>query len=152
MTTDEMKARTKRFSLMIIGLAEKMPNTNVVRSITNQIVRSGTSVGANYRAVCRARSDREFVAKMNIVLEEADETLFWLEIIKEKMWIAKSELEITNEIVLRCHKRGLILFWLLFVGCAVRITPPLTISEEEIREGCAIILDVMDEILNKKNN
>lgn len=78
---------------MIIELAEKMSNTNVIRSIANQIVRSGTSVGANYRAVCRARSDREFVAKMNIVLEEADETLFWLEIIKEKMWIAKSELE-----------------------------------------------------------
>ena len=93
MTTDEMKLRTKKFSLMIIELAEKMPNTNVIRSITNQIVRSGTSVGANYRAVCRARSDREFVAKMNIVLEEADETLFWLEIIKEKMWITKSELE-----------------------------------------------------------
>ena len=94
MTTDEMKLRTKKFSLMIIDLAEKMPNTNVIRSITNQIVRSGTSVGANYRAVCRARSDREFVAKMNIVLEESDETLFWLEIIKEKMWINKSELEI----------------------------------------------------------
>jgi len=93
MTTDEMKMRTKKFSLMIIDLGEKMPNTNVIRSITNQIVRSGTSVGANYRAVCRARSDREFVAKMNIVLEEADETLFWLEIIKEKMWITKSELE-----------------------------------------------------------
>ncbi|MCC9063308.1 four helix bundle protein [Flavobacterium piscisymbiosum] len=93
MTTDEMKMRTKKFSLMIIDLAEKMPNTNVIRSITNQIVRNGTSVGANYRAVCRARSDREFVAKMNIVLEEADETLFWLEIIKEKMWITKSELE-----------------------------------------------------------
>jgi len=79
---------------MIIELAEKMPNTNVIRSITNQIVRSGTSVGANYRAVCRARSDREFVAKMNIVLEEADETLFWLEIIREKMWLAKQDLEI----------------------------------------------------------
>ena len=54
--------------------------------------------------------------------------------------------EITNEIVLRCHKRGLILFWLLFEGCAVRITPPLTISEEEIRKGCAILHDVLDEI------
>ncbi|KLT68647.1 four helix bundle protein [Flavobacterium sp. ABG] len=93
MTTDEMKVRTKKFSLMIIDLAERMPNTNVVRSITSQIVRSGTSVGANYRAVCRARSDREFVAKMNIVLEEADETLFWIELITEKKWIEKSELE-----------------------------------------------------------
>nr|WP_294788471.1 four helix bundle protein [uncultured Flavobacterium sp.] len=94
MTTNEMKVRTKKFSLMVIDLAETMPNTNVIRSITSQIVRSGTSVGANYRAVCRARSDKEFIAKMNIVLEEADETLFWLEIIKEKMWLAKEELEI----------------------------------------------------------
>ena len=78
---------------MVIDLAEKLPNSNVIRSIAIQIVRSGTSVGANYRAVCRARSDKEFISKMNIVLEEADETLFWLEIIKEKMWIAKEELE-----------------------------------------------------------
>lgn len=78
---------------MVIDLAERMPNTNVIRSVTNQIVRSGTSVGANYRAVCRARSDREFVAKMNIVLEEVDETLFWLEIIIEKNWIERSVLE-----------------------------------------------------------
>ncbi|WP_347050600.1 four helix bundle protein [Flavobacterium olei] len=94
MTTNEMKVRTKKFSLMVIDLAEKLPNTNVIKSITSQIVRSGTSVGANYRAVCRARSDKEFIAKMNIVLEEADETLFWIEIIKEKMWLAKEELEI----------------------------------------------------------
>ena len=93
MTTDEMKLRTKKFSLTIIDLAEKLPTTYIVKVIANQIVRSGTSVGANYRAVCRARSDKEFVAKMNIVLEEADETLFWLEIIKEKDWSDKSELE-----------------------------------------------------------
>lgn len=93
MTTDEMKLRTKKFSLMIIDLAEKLPTTYVVKVVANQIVRSGTSVGANYRAVCRARSDREFIAKMNIVLEEADETLFWLEVIKEKLWISKTELE-----------------------------------------------------------
>ncbi|MDX6187447.1 four helix bundle protein [Flavobacterium sp. Fl-77] len=89
-----MKLRTKKFSLTIIDLAEKLPTTYIVKVIANQIVRSGTSVGANYRAVCRARSDKEFIAKMNIVLEEADETLFWLEIIKEKDWSDKSELEI----------------------------------------------------------
>lgn len=54
---------------------------------------------------------------------------------------------ITNEVILKCQDRGLILFWLLFEGCAIRITPPLTISEEEIKEGCAIILEVMDEVL-----
>ena len=93
MTTDEMKLRTKKFSLMIIDLAEKLPKTYIVKVVANQIVRSGTSVGANYRAVCRGRSDREFISKMNIVLEEADETLFWLEVIKEKLWISKTELE-----------------------------------------------------------
>lgn len=93
MTTDELKLRTKNFSLMVIDLVEWLPNSISVRVIANQIVKSGTSVGANYRAVCRARSDREFIAKMNIVIEEADETLFWIEIITAKQWISNSELE-----------------------------------------------------------
>lgn len=77
---------------------EKLPNTISGRAIANQIIRSGTSVGANYRAVCRARSDKEFVSKMNIVLEEADETMFWLEIVIEKKWINESEiLNLLNE-------------------------------------------------------
>ena len=75
-------------------MVEKLPNSISVRVVANQIVKSGTSVGANYRAVCRARSDREFVSKMNIVLEEADETLFWIEIIMDKQWINKPELEV----------------------------------------------------------
>jgi 4-aminobutyrate aminotransferase-like enzyme len=58
--------------------------------------------------------------------------------------------DITNEVILKCQDKGLILFWLLFEGCAIRITPPLTISEEEIREGCSIILEVMDEIMISK--
>jgi len=58
--------------------------------------------------------------------------------------------EITNEVILNCQDKGLILFWLLFEGCAIRITPPLTISDEEIKEGCAIILSVMDEIMKKE--
>jgi acetylornithine/succinyldiaminopimelate/putrescine aminotransferase len=57
--------------------------------------------------------------------------------------------EITNEIVLRCHKRGLILFWLLFEGCAVRITPPLTLSHDEIKKGCGIIIEVLDDIASE---
>ncbi|MFV8337177.1 aspartate aminotransferase family protein [Flavobacterium sp. RSP29] len=55
--------------------------------------------------------------------------------------------DITNEVILKCQDKGLILFWLLFEGCAIRITPPLTISEEEIREGCSIIIEVMDEMM-----
>ena len=76
MTNTELKLRTKIFSLMIIDLVEKLPNLISARVVANQIVKSETSVGANYRAVCRARSDREFISKMNIVVEEADETLF----------------------------------------------------------------------------
>jgi acetylornithine/N-succinyldiaminopimelate aminotransferase len=55
--------------------------------------------------------------------------------------------EITDKVILRCQEKGLILFWLLFEGCAIRITPPMTISENEIREGCKIILETLDEIL-----
>ena len=58
--------------------------------------------------------------------------------------------DITNEVILKCQDKGLILFWLLFESCAIRITPPLTISEEEIREGCAILLEVLDEVAQKK--
>ena len=94
MTNAELKLRTKIFSLMIIDLVEKLPNLISARVVANQIVKSGTSVGANYRAVCRARSDREFMSKMNIVVEEADETLFWIEILIEKQWIDKTELEL----------------------------------------------------------
>ena len=94
MTNDQLKGRTKMFSIMVINLVEKMPSTISTRVVLNQIVKSATSVGANYRAVCRARSDREFVAKMNIVLEEADETLFWLEIIIDKEWLNKSDVEL----------------------------------------------------------
>ena len=58
--------------------------------------------------------------------------------------------EITNQVILKCQDKGLILFWLLFEGCAIRITPPLTISEEEIKEGCAIILEAMDEVMKEE--
>lgn len=94
MTSDELKARTKKFSLMIIDLVERLPNSIASRAIANQMVRSGTSVGANYRAVCTARSDREFISKMSIVIEETDETLFWIEIIQEKKWVNDNELNL----------------------------------------------------------
>jgi four helix bundle protein len=86
MTADELKFWTKRYSLWIIDLVEKLPNTMVTKVVGNQLIRSGTSVGANYRAACRARSNKEFIAKMTIVAEESDETLFWLELIIEKRW------------------------------------------------------------------
>jgi four helix bundle protein len=103
MTNNELKYRTKQFSLLILNLVDKLPNSISSRVIINQLAKSATSVGANYRAVCRARSDKEFVAKLNIVLEETDETQYWLEIIEEMKWINQSELEFllteANELV-----------------------------------------------------
>ena len=96
MTSEQLKSRTKQFSLSILDLVEKLPVTASSKVIIYQIAKSGTSVGANYRAVCRSRSDREFISKMEIVLEEADETLFWLEIISEKQWL---ENELLNPIL-----------------------------------------------------
>jgi four helix bundle protein len=81
MTPDEMRQRTKQFALRVMNLAEALPNTVRGRCIANQLVRAGTSVGANYRAVCRARSRKEFVAKLGVVVEEADESAFWMELI-----------------------------------------------------------------------
>jgi len=81
MNADELKIRTKDFALRVIKLVSELPKTVEGRAIANQIVRSGTSVAANYRATYRACSRTEFVAKIGIVLEEADETLLWLELI-----------------------------------------------------------------------
>ncbi|MDC9722008.1 MAG: four helix bundle protein [Urechidicola sp.] len=78
-----LQKRTKKFTIDVINLSKELPNNSIGWAITNQIVRSSSSVGANYRAVCRAKSDRDFISKMETVIEEADETLYWLEIIEE---------------------------------------------------------------------
>lgn len=83
MNSKELQHRTKKFALEIIKIAEHLPNNRVGWTFSDQIVRSSTSVAANYRAVCRAKSDKDFISKMGIVIEEADETLFWLEMIEE---------------------------------------------------------------------
>jgi len=75
MTEDELLQRTKRFGLAILRLVDRLPNTVAGRAVAGQLVRCGTSVGANYRAACRGRSKREFVAKLGVVEEEADESL-----------------------------------------------------------------------------
>ncbi len=85
----QLQKRTKKFAVDIINLTKLLPNNSIGWTVTNQIIRSGTSVGANYRAVCRAKSDRDFISKMETVIEEADETLFWLEIIEEVKIINK---------------------------------------------------------------
>lgn len=78
-----IKARTKRFVLDSIKLYQALPKTEEARIIGRQFIRSSSSVGANYRAACRSRSKAEFYAKLSIVVEEADETAFWIEILTE---------------------------------------------------------------------
>ena len=81
--TADLAKRTKEFALAVIKLSGGLPKTSEARVLGRQIVRSGTSVAANYRAVCRARSRAEFIAKLGTVVEEADETVFWLELLTE---------------------------------------------------------------------
>ena len=82
MTETEMKQRTQKFALRIFKLTERLPNARTGHVIANQIIRSGSSVAANYRALCRAKSRADFTNKTSIVEEEADETAFWLEMIQ----------------------------------------------------------------------
>lgn len=79
----DLKVRTKMFALDIIRLVESLPKTMTATILGRQLLRAGTSVGANYRAACRARSAADFVAKMGIVEEEADESIYWMELLCE---------------------------------------------------------------------
>jgi four helix bundle protein len=80
---EALKARTRDFALRVLRLYRSLPHTEEARILGRQLLRSGTSIGANYRAACRGRSRAEFAAKLGLVLEEADETVFWLELIQE---------------------------------------------------------------------
>jgi four helix bundle protein len=75
--------RTKDFAKRIINVCDHLPKSQSARLIGNQLFRSGTSVGANYRAACRGRSKAEFIAKLGIVLEEVDETQYWMDLLIE---------------------------------------------------------------------
>jgi four helix bundle protein len=97
MANDERKEnqlllRTKQFSLRILRLCQKLPTGRIESMIANQLMRSGTSVGANYRAAMRARSPAEFRAKLGIVEEECDESLYWMELIIESEIFPKERL------------------------------------------------------------
>jgi len=88
-----MKERTKQFALKVIKLVNALPRTIQGQSIGKQLIRSGTSVGANYRSACRGRSKAEFISKLGIVEEEADESAFWMELIIEEGLLEKELVE-----------------------------------------------------------
>ncbi len=89
---EEFKKRTKAFTLRSIKVFQSLPKTDEAKIIGKQLLRSASSVGANYRAVCRARSQAEFYSKLSITIEEADESLFWLEILVESQIVAENKL------------------------------------------------------------
>ena len=103
MDEDEFRRRTKQLALRIIRLVESLPNTPICNVIGKQMLRSATSVGANYRAACRAKSEGDMIAKLGIVEEESDETLYWLELLVEASIIPETRLtdlmKEVNEIV-----------------------------------------------------
>jgi four helix bundle protein len=90
---EAMQQRTKQFALRVVKLFQALPKSDEAKVIGRQVLRSGTSVGANYRAVCRARSRREFISKISVVVEEADETIFWLELLIEAAIVPARKLE-----------------------------------------------------------
>ncbi len=83
MTPEQLKARTKRFAVSVLRFCRSVPRTEDGRIIARQLLRAGTAVGAHYRAVCRARSDAEFIAKLGGAIEEVDESAYWLELFVE---------------------------------------------------------------------
>lgn len=93
MNEAQMKKRTKDFAKGVIQLCRELPDNREGRLIGNQLFRSGTSVAANYRATCRAKSKSDFIAKLSIVEEEADETLFWMELLCEMNILRSTLLE-----------------------------------------------------------
>jgi len=92
MDAEELKQSTKIFGLKIIRLVESLPSTKATHVIGNQVIRSGTSVGANYKAACRGRSKAEFIAKMGIVIEEADESMYWMEMLIEAGIVSQDDM------------------------------------------------------------
>ena len=103
---DAMKTRTKQFEIRIVSVVRSLPRTREGDVFGKQLLRCGTAVAANYRAVCRSRSHAEFISKMNIVVEEADEPIFWLELLGDTRVVPADKLALLlkegNELLAIC--------------------------------------------------
>jgi four helix bundle protein len=101
-----LKDRTKQFAIRVVAVVRSLPTSREGNVIGNQLLRSGTAVAANYRAVCRARSRAEFISKMSIVVEEADESVFCLELLADTKVVPKEKLSLllkeANELLAIC--------------------------------------------------
>lgn len=111
MNREELKRRTKAFAVRVVKMTEALPRSRAADIVARQVLRSATSVGANYRAACRARSHREFTARLGVVQEEADESLYWLELLVDAELMDRSRLsaliqeadELTAIFTSACH-------------------------------------------------
>ncbi len=92
MNREEMKARTRAYANRVVKLCSALPNNWIARILGGQLLRSGTSVGANYRAVCRAKSNADFINKLRVVEEECDESLFWMELLVDNNLVKAARL------------------------------------------------------------
>jgi len=103
---EALKLRTKQFAIRIVGVVRSLPRTREGDVIGRQLLRCGTAVAANYRAVCRSRSKAEFISKISIVVEEADETVFWLELLGDTAVVPTEKLSLllkeANELLAVC--------------------------------------------------
>ena len=98
MDKEQMKCRTKAYASRIVKLCAALPQNWIVKILGGQLLRSGTSVGANYRAVCRAKSNADFINKLRVVEEECDESLFWMELLADNGLVKASRLsDLMNE-------------------------------------------------------
>jgi four helix bundle protein len=104
MDSCELKERTKQFAIQIIKLVNGLKQSTTTLVLSKQIIRSATSIGANYRAACGARSKSEFIAKLQIAREESDETLYWLEIFRET-----HDIPSLNDLIQECDELTAIL-------------------------------------------
>ena len=93
MTRGQMKNRTKAYANRIVKLCSSLPNNWIAQILGKQLLRSGTSVGTNYRAVCRAKSNSNFINKLRIVEEECDESLFWMELLVDNTFVKESRFD-----------------------------------------------------------
>ncbi|MFW6154275.1 MAG: four helix bundle protein [Planctomycetota bacterium] len=93
----ELMARSKRFGLRVMKLVDALPRTTSGRAIVNQLVRSGTAVGANYRSACQGRSRADFISRLGIVVEEADECIYWLELIADGGLLPRSQVQSVHQ-------------------------------------------------------
>ena len=101
MNEELFKARTRKIGLEVIGLVESLPRSRTGDVIGRQLIRSGTSIGANYRAACRGKSKADVIAKLAIVEEEADETIYWLELLVESKVVETSHV---NSLLRECNE------------------------------------------------